>query len=350
MRIFVPPLGAAVQPFAIIISGALLLLVWIGEVLLESRYDWLLISGWFAFTFGLWLAQKLPESLEDALDRLVNRGALVISPEQLSSFKQDLERKITRYWAPACGSVIAVAILGAFVRTFWPSQLLDRLPLVVAEMLGGYIAGCYLGRMACYGMLGPLIGEANIKLRVIPGHLDTVAGLKPVGIFYFKQAIVVSIPAIFLAIWLVLIPLPYFIRLYAGWREQYRWLLFLAIIFEVLSFIIPLWWFHCEMSKQKRSLLKEADVLSAEIAGIQCKLVEDCSADEMKALKERLEEKTARCLVLEQLPVWPIDFKTKRLFSISNVALLVPVVSEYTGMSKPWADFLQGSLEKMGSH
>src|SRR3984893_10477983 len=132
--------------------------------------------------------------------------------------------------------------------------------------------------------------------------------------------------------------------------EPYRWFLVIAITIEVLSFIVPLWWFHREMSKQKRALLKEADELSAEIAEIQRNLVKDQSADAIKSLKERLEEKTARYLVLEQLPVWPIDFKTTRLFSISNVALLVPVVSDYAGLSKPWAALLKGSLEKMGSH
>jgi hypothetical protein len=197
-------------------------------------------------------------------------------------------------------------------------------------------------------LLGFLIGEANIRLRVIPGHPDAVAGLKPVGNFYFRQAMVVGIPAIFLAVWLVLIPLPYF-QSYAGWQKSYRGLLVLAIIFEALSFMVPLWWFHGEMSKQKRILLKEADELSAEIAQIQRNLVEAQSIDEMKAFKEKLEEKTARYLVIEQLPVWPIDLKTKRLFSISNIALVVPLVSEYAGLSKPWAEFVKGSLEKIGS-
>jgi hypothetical protein len=103
------------------------------------------------------------------------------------------------------------------------------------------------------------------------------------------------------------------------------------------------------MSKQKRTLLKEADELSAEIAQIQRNLVEAQSNDGMKAFKEKLEEKTARYLVIEQLPVWPIDVKTKRLFSISNIALVVPLVSEYAGLSKPWAEFVKGSLEQIGN-
>lgn len=349
MRNFVPPFASAMQRFIIAAAGSAFALIWIYELANEGRYDWLLISGWLAFILGLWLTHGLPERLEYTLDRLVNRGALAMTPERLNALKQDLERRIVKYWAPISGSVIALAILGAFVFRSRTPLVPNGLPLLLAEIVGGYIAGCYLGRMACYGMLGFLIGAANLRLRVIPGHFDAVAGLKPVGNFYFRQAMVVGIPAMFLPVWLVLIPLPYF-QSYAGWQKSYRGLLVLAIIFEALSFMVPLWWFHGEMSKQKLILLKEADELSAEIAEIQRNLVEGRSTDEMKAFREKLEEKTARCRVIEQLPVWPIDLKTKRLFSISNVALVVPLVSEYAGLSNPWAEFLKGSLEKIGSH
>ncbi|PZR90826.1 MAG: hypothetical protein DLM68_04265, partial [Hyphomicrobiales bacterium] len=33
-------------------------------------------------------------------------------------------------------------------------------------------------------MLGPFIGQTDSKLRVIPGHPDAAAGMKPVGDFY----------------------------------------------------------------------------------------------------------------------------------------------------------------------
>jgi hypothetical protein len=350
MRILVPPFGPRVQRFLIAIAAAALLLIWIGESF-EGRRDWLLITGWLAFIVGLWMAETLPERLEDTLDRLVDRGVLAMTPERLTSFKQDIERRIQRRWAPiGGGSVVALALLGSFVRAFGRSVLTYKFPLLAAEMVGGYIAGCLIGRMVCYGRMGPFIGKADIKLRMIPGHLDTAAGLKPVGNFYFRQATVVGIPAIFLAAWLVLIPHPYFLSLYGHWLDQYRWLLLLAILFEVLSFVAPLLWIHREMLKQKRVLLKRADELSAEIADIQRYLEEINSADAIKDLKERLEEKISRYLVLEQLPVWPIDLKTKRLFSISNFALVLPFVTDYAGLSGPWAEFLKRLSEKMGSH
>ena len=156
---------------------------------------------------------------------------------------------------------------------------------------------------------------------------------------------VVAIPAIFLAIWLLLIPLPYFHPLYHHWQRVYAGLLALAIVFEMLAFLIPLRSFHCEMERQKRILLQEADKLSPEIAEIQRKLAEGQPGNEAKALRDSLADKIARYWAIEQLPAWPIDLRTKGLFSLNTVALLLPLISEYTGLSKQWAEFLKTMLE-----
>jgi len=95
---------------------------------------------------------------------------------------------------------------------------------------------------------------------------------------------------------------------------------------------------------------EEADKLSPEIAEIQRKLAEGAPSEDMKALKERLTDKTERYRIIEELPVWPIDVRTKRLFSFNNVALLIPLMSEYTGLSKQWTEFLKATLETAGSH
>jgi hypothetical protein len=216
------------QRFTIAIAGLTLALLWINAIW-KGIWDWLLISGWFALITGLLLAHNVPDKLEHMLDRLANREALAVTPEQLHSFKQELETRVQKYWALGGASTVALAILVAFAFAFPGRQVYFKIPLILAEMLGGYIAGCYLGRMACYGTLGSWLKSAGIELRVIPGHPDSVGGLKPIGDLYFYQAMVVAI-------------------------------------------------------------------------------------------------------------------KTKRLFRLNNVALLLPLIAEYTGLSKQWAEFLKTML------
>jgi integrase len=68
---------------------------------------------------------------------------------------------------------------------------------------------------------------------------------------------IVALPALFLAVWLLLLPLPRF-QGYRDWRTPYASLLALAIACEMLAFFWPLWSFHREMAKQKHVLLREA--------------------------------------------------------------------------------------------
>jgi hypothetical protein len=286
LRKFVPPFNPASELLVIAVVGSGLSFLFIVEAI-SGRYDWLLISGGFALILGLYLARGLPERLEYLLERLLNRGVLLMTPESLNCFQQDLERRIRKYWAPYCGLLIMFAIFGSFLYSFSILELSDKLFLLFIEMVGGYIVGCYLGRMACYGMLGPFIGQTDSKLRVRPGHLDAAAGMKPVGEFYLYQSALVGIPAIFLAIWSVLILFPYFHGMYAHWQKSYIGLLALAILFEVVSFISPLVWFHREMSKQKRILSREADQLSREIADLSDSLARGLGADEAKSVTEK---------------------------------------------------------------
>jgi hypothetical protein len=346
MRNFVPPVGRAfIAVIALLCVAAAINAV---HLIAAGVYDWMFISGCALALLGILLAQALPDRLEEALERLGNRGALVIQPEQVAEFKMRLEAKIVRYWAPCVGAAVAATIAVAFVITFTSVQLQYRLYFFVGAIIGGYVVGCYLGRMACYGFLGYFLDQSHIHVSIIPGHLDTVAGLKPIGDFYLRQAATVGLPAVYVAAWLVLMRLQLFAN-YQPWRDSYVGLLFLAILFEITSFIAPLWWFHREMAQQKRILLREADKLWPEIVRLQRALAGCDDPDDMKALKDRLDERTGRYSAIEQLPIWPFDLKTIRVFSFSNVALLVPFVAESSGLAGPWADFAQKLLEKAGA-
>lgn len=340
MRVFVPPFGVGMQRSAIAAAAVTLAYLWIDEAW-KGVWDWLLISGWCALIVGLWLAHGVPVKLKYTLERLANRGAIGVTPEQLDTFEQELEENVEKYWALGGGATVAVAILVAFAFAFPGREILFKIPLMLAEMLGGYIAGCYLARMACYGRLGSCLKSAGINVHIVAGHPDSVGGLKPIGDFYFYQAMVVGVPAIFLAIWLLLIPLPHFNPLYHHWQGAYAGLLALAIGFEMFAFLVPLRSFHRDMAGQKRLLLQEADRLAPEIAEIQRKLANGEMGDEARALKETLADKTARYWAIEQLPTWPIDQQTKRLFSLNNVALFIPLIIEYTGLSKQWTEVLK---------
>jgi hypothetical protein len=374
-RVFVPPLGRKAQPFVVAVPALALACMSLYVWSIEGHRDWLLLSGWFALMIGLLLAHSIPDKLDHMLDRLATRGVLVIppepersngpnlggaeralagdrlSPQQLESLKTAFEEKAVTYWSPLAGILIGMALAAAFVLAFTDEELSSRIPLLVVEIFSGFVSGCYLGRMACYGKLGHFLRcskEPSVRMTLIVGHPDGVGGLSPVGSFFFRQAVIVGIPAAFLAIWLLLIPLPQFRPLYQQWLRSYELLLLLAIAIEVVSFFVPLWSFHQVMVKQKTEYLLKADELSKEIADLQHQLAHAMAAEEEKCLKERLENKRNLYWAIEKLPVWPVNVRTGRLFTLNNFALAFPLISQYTGLSEQWAEFVKGIMHSLG--
>jgi hypothetical protein len=169
----------------------LLLIVCLLQVYLHRlnlrAWDSLLLSGVATFMLGIYLWLDIPQNLEKMLDRLLHRGALDISKEKLRALEETLHAKADQ-WADYASALVALATLLAFVIANNFTLPSDEVGLTTLEVIGGYIAGSYLGRMACYGGLGWLLQQQRISLKVQPGHLDGVAGLKPIGDFYFKQA------------------------------------------------------------------------------------------------------------------------------------------------------------------
>ena len=57
-----------------------------------------------------------------------------------------------------------------------------------------------------------------------------------------------------------------------AWMHPYMGLLAVALVIEVMAFVVPMWWFHREMRDQKEKLLAQADELSAVIATMRTHL------------------------------------------------------------------------------
>jgi hypothetical protein len=327
------------QHYALFVCGMLGILV-LNELWLFGpdlrQWDVLLVSGVITFVIGLRVALRIPHQAAATLTRLVDRGVLSLSPQQLTHVQEDLETRADA-WAHRGGIFVGIALLIAFIVAFG-QELVGHIDLTVVEVLGGYIVGRYLGRMACYGRLGWLLQRQNIILKVQPGHIDGVAGLKPVGDFYFAQAMVIAIPALYLAVWWFIIPL---IGQYRNWREPYLGLLVIVLTVEVLAFLLPLWSFHEAMHAQKALLLGDADKLSRAIATAQTALSAAQADQERTALKNRIADMTEQYWAIEQLPTWPVAPAVRRRFTFNNLALFLPIISQSIRVSGVWQTILE---------
>ena len=325
-----------------------LLIIFVIQIFLYNQtwlqWDWLLLSGTITFIIGIKLAKQVPIKLNLTLRRLMDRGILVNTTEDIDSINERLSIK-ANHWGHKAGIITGLAIVIAFLN----SDKLSDLWLMLLQTFGGYIAGRFLGTMSVYGILLPIILKQQkqdenhqFSLEIEPSHTDQVCGLKPLGDFYLFQALVTAIPAIFLVIWWLIIPI--FPRSYDHWRESYLGLSIFAIIFELLVFAIPMILFHREMEQQKQAFLIKGDQLSREIVELRLQLIDSESETERKNIECLLNSRLERYKNIEEMPTWPIHPKSFRRFTIRNTLLLIPVVSEVTGNTKFW-EILKKLLE-----
>jgi hypothetical protein len=165
------------------------------------------------------------------------------------------------------------------------------------------------------------------------------AGSSPSATSTSTNRSVAGLPATFVAVWVLVISLGgrnSFGEHYRPFLNEYLWLLALAILFEVLVFLLPLLSIHLIMKKQKEEvLLAEADRLSILSEAAQAQREAEGKEDrdtgqwQVARLVERYKD-------LEQTPTWPIDASIRRRFTLRNVGLLVPFAGYLVGQAPFW--------------
>ncbi len=322
--------------YVLYLVGALILVFCILQYVRVKWYwqgwDFMLLSGLVVFLIALFLARSVPYRMEQTINRLVNRGAFKMSPKELVSFQTQMSKRGKNF-----GVVFAVIVGIAIFIAFVLAQHTFEIGLLILETFLGLVAGFYIGQMIAYGTMGQLARTENVNIVSQPGHIDGAAGLQPIGNYYFFQAKVVALPCAFLAVWWVIIPLTPW---YSNWREPYLLLLIVALIFEIFSFIAPMWVFHLIMSAAKMEHLENADEISQKVMKLESQIIETTDSNWAGELQDQSNFLRERYREIENMPTWPVDANTRRRFTFNNLALFSPFLLDIVSSSGPWRKFL----------
>ncbi|GAA4617215.1 hypothetical protein GCM10023195_76740 [Actinoallomurus liliacearum] len=310
-------------------SGGLLVLLGLNELSLWGgdvrRWDWLFVTGILAFLMALRPSLALPDKMHETLDRL-GTGKVLSGPEDLQAFERNLHR--SSRWAALVGGAVTVPVIA--VAWIAARGLVGRyLGTMTAEVVAAVPVGLCFGRTVGYGLLGRRLTRSRFTVTVDPEHLDGATGLRPVGDFYFFQAMLLAVPAVFLGAWWVAIP--FYGERYEGWRDAYVALLAIVLVCELLAFLLPLWSFHIVMKEEKRRLLAEADEIGHQALEVQRQLRSEPKETQLKHLEDRLARLTRRYQAIEKMPTWPVSTRVRRRLALNNVILLTPVVAQILG-------------------
>jgi hypothetical protein len=177
----------------------------------------------------------------------------------------------------------------------------------------GYFVGSAVGRLTSHRVVGTPFQRGRLVPDSRPGHIDGAAGLRPIGWFYFSQALLAAIPTLFIATWIALMfsvqhfENRYVRENYANWRTIYLLLIPISLSLQVFVFLRPMWKTHLEMRKTRESLLGQAELKAEEIRRIRAQLEEDLATQRRSDLRERLNDLERGYYAIENMPTWPVN-------------------------------------------
>ena len=314
-----------------------------------AAWDWVWVSGMLAVALGLPPAFRLLDAGDHTVARLADRGVLTGSSAALAQRTRERADLLGRLAGPFLG----VAVLAAFLtRVATPSvpgrasfaDVGNGLPEVLLGCVAAFLVGRAAGGALAIATLGRRIASGPWRLHAQPGHVDEAAGLKPVGDLFFRQAMVIAIPAVWLVIVLSLktvavvgadgwTAVRQVVGAGSGWGAWYFALLVAAVGAEVAAFIVPMLFFHRVMVVQKHELEREADQRSGLLHSLEEQLPTIAVDETRRSVEDQISQLREHSLRIEHMPTWPVDASLRRRFTIRNAVLLVPVVANAVGLT-----------------
>jgi len=368
----------------------LCLLIVLGIVVLKLC-DLMFISGSVAAALSLFAFQILMQRIPETLGTIWNRNLIATHPtiglggaspteevldsttahpsnptpleDQYRTFVEDVEGLLNHsgQWLIA---VFFVLLVGAwtFLHPRGVEILMDNaglllyhrifdtgtepLPLVLftwfiigLESLSGFTIGLMVWRMVITGVQ---IWQLGKKFDLTPqlGNPDACGGLEPLGNLCLWNALIVTIPAVFLGGWIILGPS----------FPQYQWtlplfskLLLVPMIAAVIGFFLPLGSVHQTMVAKRAVVQRQLDQLSQSINRLAREMLD--RADELEP--EEGEKMAKKLELMQQIhqqhqhyPVWPFNLGILIKFMTSQAVPLLGL----TGLGEPIVDVIKALL------
>ncbi|MBN2119004.1 MAG: hypothetical protein JW730_20720 [Anaerolineales bacterium] len=343
---------------------ALLLLLVLADWLIGAgafSRDTFRMTGVLTVAFILLSIQSLFDRLPRVLETIWRRGLIDVQSgnaetnkflEYLDQFEAALNAKYERGLALifAIGSLFATyPFRYLMVAKRFPFDFPATLSYyfggqagIIAPVLG-FVVGMLAWRVGTIAYFIGAIGE-RFPLKIQINHHDQSGGLKPLGDLAFNIAIIILIPAIFLAVWGFITTffrdpsLELYITLWGG---LFRQLLVILGILSLFAFIQPLYKIHLRMDEHARKIQAELDSLSQKIEALSHELRSQADEIGPQAGEDQLRTIEFMKRVYNensQIPTWPFNWKT--LFRFAS-AQAVPLLS-LLGTSGPVIEIIKG--------
>jgi hypothetical protein len=231
------------------------------------------------------------------------------------SFSIRIYQTSQRWWSHLIDWPVAMVQNGN-----WPYLL-----FAASQLLLAFVIGLLLWRMAVAAHKVYQVGDLfDLKLQV--DHPDNCGGLRPLGDLCLTNALVLTVPAIFMAAWLTAIP-AFGPTRYTYYVTYYHSLLWIDFGLAMVAFVQPLYGVHRAMERARARLQAPLDEVDQRIALLSSRLLREAGTATAEQLEELRRELAALRGVYDlnsEVPVWPFDRKLLGRFSLAQ---FIPLLS-----------------------
>lgn len=310
------------------------------------------ISGMLAAAFSLFAFQVLMKMIPETFGKIWCRNILLEAPfsyplqiiavgkdsevaaleirqteARFLQFIQKLQKKLNSPYQWVMGLFFTM-----MVYTWdWVYKFEFLIALIIGLMAWrAVIASIYVWKLGTEFHLEPLLG-----------HADRSGGLSPLGNLCLWNAFIITIPEIHLGGWILLSFFAEkdssFFEISRAYAPLYLLLLFVFMVFALVTFFLPLWTVHRVMLEWSNRKLAQLDQLEHCIHHLESRLLNEAEKLDQKEF-ERIQKEVGMMQQIyernKNLPVWPFNMTIKLKLLVSQIIPYMGFISQVVSLIK----------------
>lgn len=231
---------------------------------------------------------------------------------------------------------------GDGIKSWIISDPYNFFQIIVLYPFIGFVLGLLIWRMYVISREVIQLGR-KFKLNPQPEDSDGCGGLEPIGNLCLWNALIISIMAIWLAGWIILVTMPPFEIYGPQYRSIHSVLLIIPISLSIIAFFYPLWKIHNQMETGPTKTYQGSNQLNNKINRLDQEMLGQPvtpNLGEKGKVVEKQDLIQQDYKITSNYPTWPFNTSILKKLALSQT---VPFLS-LLGLGKPIIDFISNLL------
>lgn len=162
--------------------------------------DPMAVSGFGCLLAGIVVARWVQSGFLRRIDLMVRSGAIQFEDSSHEQFNRWFQRSSVIAFLFVCGTLLPLYLIGLFETA---SNEKGKIHLYIGGAMGVWLVSTRFAFGVATGLAAYRLSHSKNRFILAPSHPDRSSGFGHLGHFYFDQALVLLLPAIFMLFWII---------------------------------------------------------------------------------------------------------------------------------------------------